>query len=133
MEKLLLANERKHTFTISGKVQGKDVTGEFECKYPSVIDELSIDSLASKLLEKSNPDTLRNDAFYNAHIIAYTNTLLTKRPDWYNLEVIDNIKIVEKVYKEVLKFVNTFRQRNEQTTDTPDSNDTEDKEVMEGK
>lgn len=133
MEKFLLANQRKHSFTIEGRVQTKLVKGEFECKYPSVIDGLQINTNSSRLLENAYTDALANEAFNMAYKIAFTDVLLTKRPEWFNFAILDDMEVINKVYAEIMNFIDTFRQGNGEEEHREISNNSTDEEIMEGK
>lgn len=133
MEKLLLASERKHEFTIEGKVQGTDVKGQFKCKYPSVLDEIQIEVQSSNLIREANPSTLSNATYDVSYMIAYNNVLLEEKPQWYDLDILDNYQIIIEVYNEIKNFVDNFRKGNEQSTDSASSNESRDKGTVESK
>lgn len=133
MEKLLLESARYHDFTIKGKVLGKEVEGTFKAKYPSVLDEIQIQVESSNLIKDANPETLSNATFDITYMIAYNNVLLKEKPEWYDLNVIDNYNVIIEVYNEISKFVDNFRNGNERNSDSTDSNETRNKEVVESK
>lgn len=133
MEKFILLSERKHKFEIEGEIQGEKVKGEFECKYPSIMDTLEIDNETSRLIAGSSPATLSNRAYDLAYRVAFTSVLLTKKPKWYVFEIMDDGDIVRKVYDEVVKFITTFRAGNENLENTDNSVGHEDKKTVESK
>lgn len=132
MQEYIDAELRKHKFTIKTKVFGKDVEGEFECKYPSVLDSLKIQTEASKYLEGADPQNTFDNTVVQALKIATNDRLLTKRPKWYNIENLDDFAVVDEVYKEVEKFIESFRQKMYEGEDSRNSTEADNAKAMEG-
>lgn len=132
MQEFIDAELRKHKFTIKTKVFGKDVEGEFECKYPSVRDSLKIQTEASKYLEGADPQNTFDNTVVQALKIATNDRLLTKKPKWYDIDNLDNFAVVDEVYSEVDKFIESFRQKMYPGKDSGNSTETDNAETMEG-
>lgn len=133
MQEFIDKEARKHKFKIKAKVFGKEVEGNFECKYPSVLDTLKIQTLASRLLEGSDSDNLLDSAVLLAFTIAANEVLLTKRPSWYKPEEMDDTDVVMQVNEEVKKFTDNFRKAMYETEDIRPSTREDNTEVMESK
>lgn len=123
MQEFIDINKRQHKFHIKTKVFGKEVEGDFICKYPSVLDSLKIQTMASKLLEGTDLESLLESAVLQAFKIATNEVLLIKRPDWYKVDDIDDFDTINAVYEEVKNFADTFRKEMYNKEDRRDSTD----------
>lgn len=132
MNKFLLTSERQHEFEIEGNVQGEKVKGKFKCKFPSIMDTLEIEAKLSKLISNTDVNTFSNRAYDLAYMVAYNEVLLLEKPNWYDMEVLDDIEVIVKVHSAIYGFVDSFRNRNEGNTDKEASDRSADKEVVEG-
>lgn len=133
MEKLLIANERVHEFKIEGIVQGQKVKGDFKAKYPSVLDNIKIQSIHSNLVKDANLETFADVAYDATYIMAYLDVTLTEKPEWFDFDVIDNFEIVYEVFEGVRKFADSFRSGTEEGADRTDSTDAKGKKTVESK
>ena len=132
MNKFLLTSERQHEFEIEGNVQGEKVKGKFMCKFPSIMDTLEIEAKLSKLISNTDVNTFSNRAYDLAYMMAYNEVLLLEKPNWYDMEVLDDIEVIVKVHSAIYGFVDSFRNGNEGNTDKEASDRSADKEVVEG-
>lgn len=112
MEKFININERQHEFEINTILQGQEVKGNFKAKYPSIADGLTIDLRMSRILEGGNADTLPKETVDLAYMLAFNETLLIEKPEWYKNEYFESKEIVQEVYMQIYRFVDNFRQRN---------------------
>ena len=132
MEKFKDINERLHEFEIEAVLQGKNVKGKFKCKYPSIANTISIEVRMSRILDKASVDTLPTATADLAYMLAYNDTLLIERPDWYNPKYFEDDTIIKDVYMEIYAFANSFRYGNEQEDNSGDSIEPDDGEPVEG-
>lgn len=133
MKELLLVNERKHTFTIKGVVQGEAVSGEFTAHYPSLKDEIRIQSALSQLISGADLEYFPARVYDFAYSIAYLSVVLDETPEWFVIDKIDDQQVIIDVYKEVVDFINSFRRKDEDRGTEGTGSQAEDSEAVEGK
>lgn len=133
MKELLLVNERKHTFTIEAVVQGEAVSGEFTAHYPSLKDEIRIQSALSQLISGADLDYFPTRVYEVAYAIAYLGVVLDETPEWFVIDKIDDEQVIYDVYKEVVDFINSFRGKDEDRSAEGTGSQAEDTEAVEGK
>ena len=66
-------------------------------------------------------------------MIAYLEVSLIKTPTWWDFDKLDNISDLQDMYKEVYKFVESFRVKNGTSSNVGDSSATSGQETMENK
>lgn len=130
MDDLQQLKAREHTFQVEGKVLGQDVKGDFTCHYPSIMDEIKISMKASQILEGADMSTLPGVVVDQAYNMASCDVLLTDYPDWFNLETLDNIEVLNKVVEEMANFASDFRGQDEENQPEEASNEGEPKELV---
>lgn len=132
MKELLLINERKHTFTVDANVQGEAVSGEFTAHYPSIKDEIKIQSILSGLLQGADLENYPLKTYNTAYALAYLEVVLEKSPEWFDADKIDDTDVIFTVYGEVMKFVNSFRTTDGGNENKGSGDKAEDTEIVEG-
>jgi hypothetical protein len=111
-----------HTFKINHKSDnGEDYEGTFACRKQSIIDHSKISRRKSELSggmytvkdEDGNPTGQGIDEETETinHIIATLEQVLVQKPDWWDLTVLDDYKLITSVFSEVQKFEASFRGR----------------------
>lgn len=133
MQEFIDINKRHHKFHIKTKIFGKEVEGDFICKFPSVLDSLKIQVQASKYVEGVDTADLFETTLIQALELATIDVLLIKKPEWYDPSEIDDYEVISQVHKEIQDYTRTFREQLHQGTDSGDSTESIDTEVMEGK
>ena len=133
MQEFIDINKRHHKFHIKTKVFGKDVEGDFICKFPSVLDSLKIQVQASKYVEGVDTADLFETTLIQALELATIDVLLIKKPEWYDPSAIDDYEVISKIYNEIQEYTRTFREQLHKGADSGDSTESTDTEVMEGK
>lgn len=133
MDKIFNLSERTHNFKIKGKLNGKEVEGDFECRFPSALDEIAIPARIATYLGEATVDQVSEAVYFAAYKLAALDVLLTKKPTWYDPSNISGFVLIDRIYKEVSDFTNSFLE--EDTEDGPskvggESNDTK---TVEGK
>lgn len=133
MDKIFNLSERTHGFKIKGKLNGKEVEGDFECRFPSALDEIAIPARIATYLGEATVDQVSEAVYFAAYKLAALDVLLTKKPTWYDPSNISGFELIDRIYKEVSDFTNSFLE--EDTEDGPskvggESNDTK---TVEGK
>ena len=107
-------NESKtYTFEKEISISCKKRKGTFIAKYLGVAARLRIGTIRAKLLDgapSQSVDTLTDDI---AYMIAYLQVALTKTPNWWDIEQLDDISDLRDVYLEVYNFNQFFREKNE--------------------
>lgn len=114
MDELTQLQEREHTFSIKGKVLGKDVQGEFTCRYPSILDEIEVAKKANQILDGADLSTLHQVVVDQAYNLAYCDVLLKETPDWFDISTIDNTDVLNDIVKEMVDFFGSFRKEDEE-------------------
>lgn len=130
----IVDNEAKtYTFESTVSVGNEKKTGTFTAKYLGVAARLRIGTIRAKLLDGApaqSIDTLTDDI---AYMIAYLEVSLIKTPTWWDFDKLDNISDLQDMYKEVYKFVESFRVKNGTSSNVGDSSATSGQETMENK
>lgn len=133
MQEFIDINKRHHKFHIKTKIFGKEVEGDFICKFPSVLDSLKIQVQASKYVEGVDTADLFETTLIQALELATIDVLLIKKPEWYDPSEIDDYEVISQVHKEIQDYTRTFREQLHKGEDSRDSTESTDAEVMEGK
>lgn len=133
MQEFIDINKRHHKFHIKTKIFGKEVEGDFICKFPSVLDSLKIQVQASKYVEGVDTADLFETTLIQALELATIDVLLIKKPEWYDPSEIDDYEVISQVHKEIQDYTRTFREQLHQGNDSRNSTESTDTEVMEGK
>lgn len=133
MQEFIDINKRHHKFHIKTKIFGKEVEGDFICKFPSVLDSLKIQVQASKYVEGVDTADLFETTLIQALELATIDVLLIKKPEWYDPSEIDDYEVISQVHKEIQDYTRTFREQLHKEEDSRDSTESTDTEVMEGK
>lgn len=133
MQEFIDINKRHHKFHIKTRVFGKEVEGDFICKFPSVLDSLKIQVQASKYVEGVDTADLFETTLIQALELATIDVLLIKKPEWYDPSEIDDYEVISQVHKEIQDYTRTFREQLHKGADSGDSTESTDTEVMEGK
>lgn len=123
---------KTYSFQKTVSIGGEKKTGAFVAKYMGIGARLRMGSLRAKLLDgapNESVDTLTDDI---AYMIAYLTVTLTKRPNWFNFEDLDDFSDLRELYQEVYNFTQNFRAKNEQSTNAGSSKDASGEETVEG-
>lgn len=126
-------NSRQKEINFKTTIQGKEVEGTFVVKFPSLRDRIAIEAKLSEILGGADLINIKTDAYMLAEGICYLERLIVKKPDWFNLEAIDDPDTIIKLYNEVLAFINSFRKEDERDEPKGVSGQSMDKESMESK
>lgn len=119
------AEARTCTFTKTYKIRGKNKTGTFVFKYPSLLDRTQIGVARAKMLDGAQEQSLDKMTSDLLYIIAYLGKLCIKNPNWFNLNLIEEYDVLFDLFNEVSKWVDDFRLSMERGTDDGDSDSTE--------
>lgn len=115
------AEARTCTFTKTYKVHGKNKTGTFTFRYPSIMDKVQIGVARAKMLDGAAEQSVDNYTSNFSYMICYIGKLCIKQPGWFNLNVIDENDIIQDLFKEVTQWVDNFRRDMESGEDNRDS------------
>lgn len=102
-------DSKTYTFEKTISIGNEKKTGTFIAKYIGVAGRLRIGTIRAKLLEgapSQSVDTLTDDI---AYMIAYLTVTLTKTPDWWSYDEIDEVEDLKDMYLEVYNFIQSFR------------------------
>lgn len=125
------SESKNYTFEKTLTMLGEKKTGTFTAHYMGIAARLRVGTIRAKLLDgapSQSLDTLTDDI---AYMMAYLSVALTKKPVWFDLEQMDDVKELREMYMEVYEFVQTFRSRNAGDTNVGDSSDTTGEETVE--
>lgn len=123
---------RTCTFTKNYRVHGKNKTGTFVFKYPSLMDRTQIGIARAKMLDGASEKSLDQVTSDLSYMIAYIGHLCIKQPAWFNLGIIEEYEIIEDLFTEVTKWVRSFRRELETSEDAGHSDSANDEDAMEG-
>ena len=119
------AEARTCTFTKKYKIRGKNKTGTFTFKYPSLFDRTQIGVARAKMLDGAQEQSLDKVTSDLTYIIAYLGKLCIKHPSWFNLNLIEEYEVLTDLFEEVSKWVTDFRLSMEKSENDGNSNSTE--------
>lgn len=125
-------DKKEFNFEIEAEIDGEKTTGEFTSRYPTVIDSINIDIEKSRILRGADPDTLYTSTLQIAEMLAYCKYVLIKKPEWFNVEEIDDIDLLMEVYSKAREHELSFRRKDEPDGHREDSTRQTDTETVEG-
>ena len=119
---------RTCTFTKTYRVHGKNKTGTFTFKYPSLVDRMQIGVARAKLIDGASEQSLDRLTSDLSYMIAYIGKLCIKQPQWFNLNVIEEYDVINDLFTEVTNWVTNFRRNLETSEDAGYSDSTNDED-----
>lgn len=114
-------DSKTYSFEKTLSMMGKEQRGTFVARYMGIGARLKLGTIRAKLLDGApiqSVDTMTDDL---AYMVAYLSVALIKTPKWFNYDEIDEYGDLRNLYMEVYEFMNTFRGKNEQSTNAGDS------------
>lgn len=124
---------RQENIEIEATIQGKKVEGNFLVKFPSIIDRIEAEAKAATILKQADVNAMLTKTYWLTQAICYLEKVIINKPDWYNLDYIDDPKVIFDLYDKVKEFENSFRKKDESDEHEGDSSESMDKESLEGK
>ena len=124
---------RQENIEIEATIQGKKVKGNFLVKFPSIIDRIEAEAKAATILKQADVNAMLTETYWLTQAICYLEKVIINKPDWYNLDYIDDPKVIFDLYDKVKEFENSFRPKDESSEHEGDSSESVDKESLEGK
>lgn len=124
---------RQENIEIEATIQGKKVKGNFLVKFPSIIDRIEAEAKAATILKQADINAMLTETYWLTQAICYLEKVIINKPDWYNLDYIDDPKVIFDLYDKVKEFENSFRKKDESDEHEGDSSESVDKESLEGK
>ncbi|WP_311481315.1 hypothetical protein [uncultured Anaerococcus sp.] len=124
---------RQKEIEIEARIQGQEVKGNFLVKFPSIMDRIEAEAKASTILKQADVNTMLTETYLLTQAICYLDKVIIKKPDWYNLDYIDDPKVIFNLYGKVKDFENSFRPKNESDKHEGDSVKSVDEESLESK
>lgn len=124
---------RQENIEIEATIQGKKVKGNFLVKFPSIIDRIEAEAKAATILKQADINAMLTETYWLTQAICYLEKVIINKPDWYNLDYIDDPKVIFDLYDKVKEFENSFRKKDESDEHEGDSSESMDKESLEGK
>ena len=121
---------RTCTFTKTYKVHGRNKTGTFTFKYPSLVDRMQIGVSRAKMLDGVSEKSLDRVTSDLTYMIAYIGKLCIKQPKWFNLNTLEEYEIISDLFEEASNWVSTFRQELEAGEDAGYSDTANDEDDM---
>lgn len=123
---------RQKEIELEATIQGKKVKGNFLVKFPSIMDRIEAEAKAARILNQADVNAMLTETYWLTQAICYLERVIVEKPDWYNLDYIDDPQVVLDLYGEVKEFENSFRPKNESTEHEGDSSESVDEESLEG-
>lgn len=123
---------RQKEIELEATIQGKKVKGNFLVKFPSIMDRIEAEAKAARILRDSDVNAMLTETYWLTQAICYLERVIVEKPDWYNLDYIDDPQVVLDLYGEVKEFENSFRPKDEQDKHEGDSSESVDEESLEG-
>lgn len=124
---------RQKEIELEATIQGKKVKGNFLVKFPSIMDRIEAEAKAARILNQADVNAMLTETYWLTQAICYLERVIVEKPDWYNLDYIDDPQVVLDLYGEVKEFENSFRPKDEQDKHEGDSSESVDEESLEGK
>lgn len=123
---------RQKEIELEATIQGKKVKGNFLVKFPSIMDRIEAEAKAARILKQADVNAMLTETYWLTQAICYLERVIVEKPDWYNLDYIDDPQVVLDLYGEVKEFENSFRPKDEQDKHEGDSSESVDEESLEG-
>lgn len=123
---------RQKEIELEATIQGKKVKGNFLVKFPSIMDRIEAEAKAARILNQADVNAMLTETYWLTQAICYLERVIVEKPDWYNLDYIDDPQVVLDLYGEVKEFENSFRPKDEQDKHEGDSSESVDEESLEG-
>lgn len=124
---------RQKEIEIKAIIQGEEVKGNFLVKFPSIMDRIEAEAKAARILKQADVNVMLTETYWLTQAICYLEKVIIEKPDWYNLDYVDDPKVIFDLYDKVKEFENSFRPKDESDKHEGDSSKSVDKESLEGK
>lgn len=124
---------RQKEIELEATIQGKKVKGNFLVKFPSIMDRIEAEAKAARILRDSDVNAMLTETYWLTQAICYLERVIVEKPDWYNLDYIDDTKVIFDLYEKAKEFENSFRTEDESDKHQGDSSQSVDEESLEGK
>lgn len=124
---------RQKNIELEATIQGKKVKGNFLVKFPSIMDRIEAEAKAARILRDSDVNAMLTETYWLTQAICYLERVIIEKPDWYNLDYIDDTKVIFDLYEKAKEFENSFRAENESDKHQGDSGQSVDEKSLEGK
>ena len=89
---------RQKEIEIEARIQGQEVKGNFLVKFPSIMDRIEAETKASRILKEADVNTMLTETYLLTQAICYLEKVIIKKPDWYNLDYIDDPQVILDLY-----------------------------------
>lgn len=106
--------------------------GHFKVKHPSLLDQMNIGVVTSKLLKGIPGEQINVIANNIAFMYATIMTVGKEVPTWFSIDKMDDYSVLEEIYEKYRAWNETFRKPSEQVSNAGDSADTENEGPMVG-
>jgi len=111
---------RTYTFKVDFSEISENFVGEFTVHHPSQMERLQVGVIKAQLLGGVQPLDVLTDNI--AQIISTLDVVIDKKPDWFDPFSDDlDYEVLEAVYLEYMKWVDSFRLSNKPNRDDGDS------------
>lgn len=124
---------RQKEIEIEARIQGQEVKGNFLVKFPSIMDRIEAETKASRILKEADVNTMLTETYLLTQAICYLEKVIIEKPDWYNLDYIDDPQVILDLYGKAKEFENSFRAKDESDGLEGDSDKSVDEKSLEGK
>lgn len=84
-------------------------SGEFEFRYPSLLDRVKVGVERAKLLDGADGSSVDATTDNIVHMFSTLTVSKEVAPDWFSLESLDDYRVLEEIYDEFVKQVDNFR------------------------
>lgn len=122
---------RQKEIELEAIIQGKKVKGNFLVKFPSIMDRIEAEAKAATILKQADVNAMLTETYWLTQAICYLEKVIIQKPDWYNLDYIDDTKVIFDLFDKVKDFENSFRPKDEGNERPGDSNESVDEEPLE--
>lgn len=106
--------------------------GHFKVKHPSLLDQMNIGVVTSKLLKGIPGNQVNVIANNIAFMYATIMTVGKEVPTWFSIEKMDDYTVLEAIYEKYREWNETFRKSSEQVSNGGDSTSSENEGSMVG-
>lgn len=93
---------------------GDNLKGTFVFKRPTVLEQMNIGVLKNEMLQGQPEQTHDVYSANIAHMTATLTFVLKNFPEWFRINEIYDYEILDTVYEEYAKWLDTFRQKGRQ-------------------
>lgn len=118
---ILLGKNKKHVAQIDMSDIHPDLVGTFVFHYPSLMEQIRIGTIKAQLLDGVPVESVDTATNVAAFMMATLRVVLDSAPEWFNLDTVDDLEVLSRVFNEYAQWRESFRKGTGESNHTGDS------------